>query len=129
MFVCSCCGCCCGILTTAKKLARPADFFRTDFVAEVDPGVCQVCGTCGTRCQMDAITSDHEPSKVIPERCIGCGLCVTTCPSGAVRLHKKDARTPPPKDTGALYTTIFQERFGRLGAAQAMAGHLLGRKF
>ena len=43
--------------------------------------------------------------------------------------HKKDGRKPPPKDTGALYTTIFQERFGRLGAAQAMAGHLLGRKF
>ena len=129
LFVCSCCGCCCGVLTTAKKLARPADFFQTDFVAEVDPDTCQVCGTCGTRCQMDAITSDHEPSKVIPERCIGCGLCVTTCPSGAVRLHKKDGRKPPPKDTRALYTTIFQERFGRLGAAQAMAGHLLGRKF
>jgi len=129
LFVCCCCGCCCGVLTTAKKLPRPADFFQTDFVAQVDPDTCQVCGTCGTRCQMDAITSGDEPPTVAAERCIGCGLCVTSCPSGAVRLHKKDGRKPPPKDTGALYSKIFQERFGRLGATAAMAGHLLGRKF
>jgi len=129
LFVCCCCGCCCGVLTTAKKLPRPADFFQTDFVAQVDPDTCQVCGTCETRCQMDAITSGDEPPKVTAERCIGCGLCVTTCPSGAVRLHKKDGRKPPPKDMVALYSTIFQERFGRLGATAAMAGHLLGRKF
>lgn len=129
LFVCCCCGCCCGVLTTAKKLPRPADFFQTDFVAQVDPGTCQVCGTCETRCQMDAITSGDEPPKVAAERCIGCGLCVTTCPSGAVRLHKKEGRKPPPKDMGALYSTIFQERYGRLGATAAMAGHLVGRKF
>jgi electron transport complex protein RnfB len=129
IFVCCCCGCCCGVLTTAKKMPRPADLFQTDFVAKVDPDVCQVCGVCGTRCQMDAITSDDEPSQVIQERCIGCGLCVTTCPSGAVRLHKKDGRKPPPKDMQALYMTIFQERYGRLTATAAVAGHLLGRKF
>jgi formate hydrogenlyase subunit 6/NADH:ubiquinone oxidoreductase subunit I len=129
LFVCCCCGCCCGVLTTAKKLPRPADFFQTDFVAQVDPDACQVCGTCETRCQMDAIASGDEPPKVVAERCIGCGLCVTTCPSGAVRLHKKEGRKPPPKDMGALYSKIFQERFGRLGATAAMAGHLLGRKF
>jgi ferredoxin len=66
---------------------------------------------------------------VAAERCIGCGLCVTTCPSGALRLHRKEGRKPPPKDMVALYTTMFQERFGRLGATAAMAGHLLGRKF
>ncbi len=129
IFVCCCCGCCCGVLTTAKKLPRPADFFQTDFVARVDGETCQVCGTCETRCQMDAITSGDEPPMVAEERCIGCGLCVTTCPSGAVRLHRKDGSKPPPKDMGALYTTIFQERFGRLGATAAMAGHLMGRKF
>ena len=129
LFVCCCCGCCCGVLTTAKKLPRPADFFQTDFVAEVDPDTCQVCGMCGTRCQMDAIASGDEVAKVAAERCIGCGLCVTTCPSGAVRLHRKEGKKPPPKDTQALYGTIFQERFGRLGATVAVAGHLVGRKF
>ena len=130
LFVCCCCGCCCGVLLTAKKLPKPAEFFQTDFVARIDPDTCQVCGTCGTRCQMEAITSGDEPPAVVVERCIGCGLCVTTCPSGAARLHKKEGgRKPPPKDTPALYSQIFQERFGRLGATAAMAGHLLGRKF
>jgi len=129
LFVCCCCGCCCGVLTTAKKLPRPADFFQTDFVAEVDPDTCQVCGMCGIRCQMDAIASGDEVAKVAAERCIGCGLCVTTCPSGAVRLHRKEGKKPPPKNTQALYETIFQERFGRLGATVAVVGHLVGRKF
>jgi ferredoxin len=129
LFVCCCCGCCCGVLATARKLPRPAEFFQTDFVAEVDRDKCEVCGTCATRCQMDAIVADDEPAKVAEERCIGCGLCVTTCPSEAMSLHKKERRPPPPKDMAALYSTIFQERFGRLGAAAAMAGHFLGRKF
>ena len=129
LFVCCCCGCCCGVLTTAKKLPRPADWFQADFVAEVDRDSCQVCGACTTRCQMDAILADDEPPKIAEERCIGCGLCVTTCPSGAMSLRRKPRRPPPPKDTEALYSAIFQERFGRLGAATALAGHLLGRKF
>jgi MinD superfamily P-loop ATPase len=114
MFVCCCCGCCCGVLTTAKDLPRPADFFQTDFVAELDRDTCQSCGVCGTRCQMDAITSTDALPQVAEERCIGCGLCVTTCPSGAMRLSRKEGRKPPPKDVGALYSTIFQERFGAL---------------
>ena len=111
-FVCSCCGCCCGILTTAKKLARPADFFQTDFVAEVDPDTCQVCGTCGTRCQMDAITSGDEPSRVAPERCIGCGLCVTTCPTEALSLIQKSSREiyVPPDKAFDTYLRIARER-------------------
>jgi len=129
LFVCCCCGCCCGVLTSAKKLARPAELFQSDFVAEVDGERCQVCGTCATRCQMDAIVASGEAPQVAAERCIGCGLCVTTCPSGAISLRRKERRPPPPKDTEALYATIFQERFGRLGAAAAIAGHLMGRKF
>jgi Pyruvate/2-oxoacid:ferredoxin oxidoreductase delta subunit len=129
MFVCCCCGCCCGVLTTAKKLPKPAEFFQTDFLAVVDRDKCQVCGTCSTRCQMDAIASDDDLPAVTEDRCIGCGLCVTTCPSEAMSLREKERRPPPPKDTRALYTTIFKERFGPLGATAAIAGHLVGRKF
>ena len=113
LFVCCCCSCCCCVLTTAKQFARPADFFQTDFVAEVNREICEICGMCATRCAMDAITAQDEPSTVAEERCIGCGLCVTTCPTGAIRLRaKQNRKAPPPKDVGALYTRIFQERYG-----------------
>ncbi len=128
LFVCCCCGCCCGVLTTAKKLPRPADHFQTEFVAELDSGTCEICGLCATRCQMDAITTNGE-THVATERCIGCGLCVTTCPSGAMHLKKKEGTKPPPKDMSALYMKLFQDRFGRVGATSAIAGHLVGRKF
>ncbi|MBZ5584893.1 MAG: 4Fe-4S binding protein [Acidobacteriia bacterium] len=129
IFVCCCCGCCCGVLTSAKKLPRPAYLFQTDFVAEVDRDACQICGACAPRCQMDAIASGDEPAAVAEERCIGCGLCVTSCPSGALRLRKKEGTKPPPGNMRALYTTMFQERFGRLGTVAAVAGRLVGRKF
>lgn len=129
LFVCCCCGCCCGVLTNAKRLPNPAEFFQADFVAVVDDDRCQVCGTCETRCQMDAITAADGPPRITEGRCIGCGLCVTTCPSEAMSLAPKTRRPPPPKDTRALYTTIFKERYGKLGAAAAVAGHWMGRKF
>ncbi|SPE41985.1 4Fe-4S ferredoxin, iron-sulfur binding domain protein [Candidatus Sulfopaludibacter sp. SbA3] len=128
LFVCCCCGCCCGVLTTAKKLPKPAEFFQSDFLAMVDAGKCQICGTCTTRCQMDAIAADDGPPMVLEERCIGCGLCVTSCPSEAMSLRTKERRPPPPNDMRELYTTMFKERFGPLGAAAALAGHLVGRK-
>jgi H+/Na+-translocating ferredoxin:NAD+ oxidoreductase subunit B len=129
LFVCCCCGCCCGVLTTVKKLPKPAEFFQSDFLAVVDSDKCEVCGTCTTRCQMDAITGDDGPPAVVEDRCIGCGLCVTTCPSEAMSLRRIERKPPPPKDTAALYTKIFKERYGPLGAAAAFAGHLVGRKF
>jgi electron transport complex protein RnfB len=129
LFVCCCCGCCCGVLTMAKKLPKPAEFFQSDFTAVVDRDKCEVCGTCATRCQMEAIAVDAGPPTVLEERCIGCGLCVTTCPSEAMSLATKLRRPPPPKDTTALYAQIFKERYGPLGVMTAVAGHFLGRKF
>ena len=129
LFACCCCGCCCGVLTTAKKLPKPADFFQSDFLAAVDREKCQSCGTCVTRCQMDAIAQDDGPAVVTEERCIGCGLCVTTCPSEALSLGRKERRPPPPKDMPALYMKMLKERYGQLGAAAALAGHFVGRKF
>ncbi len=130
LFVCCCCGCCCGVLNMAKKLPKPAEFFQSDFVATLDAEKCQVCGTCITRCNMDAILeSAAGPPAVTGDRCIGCGLCVTTCPSEAMTLRKQERRPPPPADTKDLYLKMFKERYGPLRTTVAIAGHMLGRKF
>jgi heterodisulfide reductase subunit A-like polyferredoxin len=84
VFVCCYCGCCCGVLTTAKKFAKRAEFFQTEFLVALDREKAQICRTCVTRCQMDAIADDDGRAAVSEEWCIGCGLCVTTCPSEAM---------------------------------------------
>jgi Na+-translocating ferredoxin:NAD+ oxidoreductase subunit B len=129
MYVCCCCGCCCGVLNMAKKLPKPAEFFQSDFVASLDSGKCQVCGTCIARCNMDAIAGDDGPPEIAEDRCIGCGLCVTTCPSEALTLRNKERRPPPPKDVKDLYLRMFKDRYGPLRTTAAIAGHILGRKF
>jgi Pyruvate/2-oxoacid:ferredoxin oxidoreductase delta subunit len=128
LFVCCCCGCCCGVLTMAKQLPRPADYFSSSFYAAVDTDVCESCGTCETRCQMDAINTRAGAAEVDLDRCIGCALCVSTCQSGALRLEKKEKPKLPPADTRALYTKILQERYGPWGMMKLGARKMLGMK-
>ena len=49
-FICSCCGCCCGVLTTAKKQPRPARFFATNYYARIETSSCTGCGACVNIC-------------------------------------------------------------------------------
>lgn len=127
-FICCCCGCCCGVLTTAKRFPRPAEYFTTNYFVEIDPDLCLECGTCVTRCQMEALRVDGTATKVLLDRCIGCGLCVSTCPSEAIRLRQKETVSTPPKDMGELYKKIMLERFGPWGVAKVLGKKLLGMK-
>ena len=134
LFVCCCCGCCCGVLTSAKRFPQPAEYFSANFQAEVDADLCDSCGVCQSRCQMDALVDeDGGPGggkpRVDHARCIGCGLCVTTCPSGALQLVEKARRKVPPDDTKALYMQLLQERYGPWGMAKLAGRKLLGMKF
>ncbi len=127
-FICFCCGCCCGVLSTAKQLPRPAEYLQSNYRATVDPGLCTECATCHSRCPMDALDSSDGATRVEPHRCIGCGLCVTTCPSEALTLVAREQETVPPRDQRSLYRKIMVERFGVLRTARMVAGALLGRR-
>jgi ferredoxin len=111
-FVCSCCGCCCGMLSYQKFLPHPVDFWSSNYYAEVAAGACAQCGTCVSRCQVGAVslTGPSGEAKINLSRCIGCGLCVPTCPSGAVRLNKKDPETVPPASEEDLNDEIMKNR-------------------
>ena len=128
LFVCCCCGCCCGVLTTAKRLPEPATYFSTNFFADVDAERCDACGTCLTRCPMDAISLDTGKAAVARSHCIGCALCIGACQAEALTLLAKGTARVPPKTMPALYTQIYRERFGSLGLAAAAARRLLGIK-
>ena len=87
-FICSCCGCCCGMLSIQKSLPRPLDFWASNFHATVDRDACNGCGICQKRCQVGAVSvaAKKPPAVVDLDRCIGCGLCVPTCPQNAIAL-------------------------------------------
>jgi Na+-translocating ferredoxin:NAD+ oxidoreductase subunit B len=89
MSICTCCGCCCGVLLNIKRHPKPASVVSTPFVATLEKELCNGCGICVKRCQMDALVTDSGVAELNLDRCIGCGLCVSTCSKGALRLQRK----------------------------------------
>ena len=108
--ICNCCGCCCELIGNQKKLENPAQYFATNYNVEVNDDVCDGCGICEERCQMDAITIENEKSIVNLGRCIGCGVCIPTCPNDAINLVKKEVDIIPPIDTRATYIAIMNKK-------------------
>lgn len=126
-FICSCCGCCCGMLQIQKMLPHPVDFWTCSFLAEVDHETCTGCGVCVKRCQVKAVSVKGSPPRAVisSSRCIGCGLCVPKCPAGALKLVEREEGKEPPDDTEALYETIRKNRKGRLGEISMLLKLLL----
>ena len=110
--LCSCCGCCCGMLKAIKMHPHPSSVVKSNYYARVDQDLCSGCGACLERCQMEAVYLDDDWAVIDLKRCVGCGLCVTTCPTKAMSLRPKprpEHYVPPlrPIDT---YQRIAQER-------------------
>lgn len=128
--ICICCGCCCGVLTTAKKFPDPARFFATNYFVEIKSSECIGCGICVGRCQLDALILDKESKKVTVDlnRCIGCGLCVTKCPVNAAVLVKKEKETVPPLNIALLYLSILKGKVGRKKMILNMLKMLAGKQ-
>jgi NAD-dependent dihydropyrimidine dehydrogenase PreA subunit len=116
-FICSCCGCCCGMLAVHKSLPKPLDFWVTNFLAKVEADKCEACGACENSCQVGAVVVSEEKqyAVVAPERCLGCGVCVTTCPTDAIALSKKPTEVRPPQTREDLYEIIMANKKNRLG--------------
>lgn len=126
--ICACCGDCCHFLTTMKKLPRPVDYYTTNYYVEVDEDLCEGCGICVEKCQMDALTLVDNVSQVNLDFCLGCGNCVPSCPSGAMRLVKKSKELVPPKDIKKLYTKILMKKKGFIGTLKMLGQMILGMR-
>ena len=109
-FICSCCGCCCGVLRNLKEFPNIAQFLKPRYHAEIDPELCVGCGTCIDRCQLDAIKSRKEISKVNIKRCIGCGNCIVVCPEEAIKLIKRDKVDEPPENEEQMFEKILEAK-------------------
>jgi len=70
-FICSCCGCCCGLLGIHKKLPMPLDFWVTNFYARIDTDLCTGCKKC-INCKLpQRLGSTYN--KTAPGIHTGCG--------------------------------------------------------
>ena len=122
-FICSCCGCCCGMLRTHKNLPKPLEFWASNFYAAVDRVACEGCGACMKRCQVGAVSvsKKKQPAMVDRDRCIGCGVCVPACPTQSIALVKKPAEVRPPQTREDLHEIMVAGRKGRLGKLKLTA--------
>ena len=108
--ICTCCGCCCGVLRNIKHHPKPATIVATPCVVNFDASLCNSCTICETRSQMDAIQIEEGRVTVEKDRCIGCGLCVSTCAENALTLVRKPKKEQSPVPRNVVDTNI---RLGR----------------
>jgi len=99
-FVCNCCSCCCGLLRALNEHGAPYMIARSNYVSEIDPDSCSVCGVCDEgRCPVDAIGDGDDGYHQVDEAlCLGCGVCAISCEYDAIQLvarPEEDQITPP----------------------------------
>lgn len=110
--ICCCCGCCCQVLKSFKRYPQPASVVSTPFVAVTNRELCNGCGDCLDRCQMDALSLIDEIAVPDEARCIGCGLCVTACTTESLRLVRKpqEEQHQVPTTLARTYMKLARER-------------------
>jgi ferredoxin len=114
-FLCSCCGCCCSMLSLHKELPLPLDFWETGFRAELSTDSCAGCGQCADKCPVQALSflelANEQKKKarpfIDPDRCIGCGQCVAVCRPGALSLIPRPWQIPPPINRKTLNAELL----------------------
>ncbi len=112
IYVCNCCGCCCGILMGITQLGIEQSVAKANYYAVVDLEQCNGCGICEERCQVNACSVD-DIATIDLTKCIGCGLCVTGCPTDAVELKlRPDAEIIHPPEN---YKAWEQQRLRNRG--------------
>jgi ferredoxin/predicted transcriptional regulator len=97
--ICSCCKCCCVILSLYHSGLAAVNAL-TSYLAKTHPESCLGCGTCVEICPMNAIELIDTKSSLNEDRCIGCGLCAYHCPEHSmelIRIGLKSIFIPPPK--------------------------------
>jgi len=88
-FVCNCCGCCCGILSSVNDYDIPGVVANSDYIVKHDEDACSNCGDCVERCQLRALKMEDDELAVDLKRCIGCGSCMRACEYDALSLERR----------------------------------------
>lgn len=90
--VCNCDRSDCMAMKATVTLNFPV-MFRAEYVAQVDPELCNGCRQCMRVCQFGAMGYSLANNKIIidPRRCFGCGICRATCTKDAIALKDRES--------------------------------------
>ena len=97
VFVCNCCGCCCGMLDLLKRIKATTTLTYSNFQVSIASESCTGCGDCVERCPMEALSLVEEIASVDPVLSLGCGNCIVTCPTESLSMVRR-AKVIPPED-------------------------------
>lgn len=95
VFVCNCCGCCCGFLKSMEWMGTNAMLSFSNFRVQADTAECVGCGDCVERCQVKALRLADNVVSVGEAKCLGCGNCVSACPTNCLTMVRRAERIPP----------------------------------
>lgn len=95
VFVCNCCGCCCGFLKSMQLTGTNAMLAFSNFRVQADTAECVGCGDCIERCQVGALSLVDERISPDESKCLGCGNCVSACPTKCLTMVRRSEQIPP----------------------------------
>jgi len=82
----------CGAYKWSIEKCGTPNFFRAEYICQVDWDQCIGCKSCMSQCQFGAIFYSSALGKVYidPGRCYGCGLCRAECPNDAITMLSRE---------------------------------------
>jgi TPP-dependent indolepyruvate ferredoxin oxidoreductase alpha subunit len=81
----------CGAYKDYIEQRGTPNFFRAEYISQVDWDLCRGCKVCIQQCQFGAMfySSALEKVYIDPSRCFGCGVCRAVCNKDAITDHRR----------------------------------------
>src|SRR4030042_4915965 len=90
--ICNCDRSDCGAMQSTVVKGTPM-MFRAEYVAELNPELCNGCRQCMRVCQFGAIgySAGNKKAFIDIGKCYGCGVCRASCTKDAIKLNDRSA--------------------------------------
>jgi ferredoxin len=90
--ICNCDRIDCLAMRATVSIGFPT-MFRAEYVAELNPELCNGCRRCMTVCQFGAIGYSilNDKAEIDQRRCFGCGVCRANCTKNAIVLNDRSS--------------------------------------